>query len=331
LSVAEALVGLGVDAHQITLVCSYEPDLASLCAPDAAARWRRFHCVWPPQGSLPLPEDAGRDLGAGEWRRVFLSSDSCPASWISTERMKFLSRNRTSLLKFEGHGRYGESVYRRSAMIAQSGFGPKCEVSTDGFVRYVRIPGKPASANLTDATLRRLADYCAFRSKAFRVGEANASELERMAEFNLQQLGFSASVLLRVVQPVIPDSRMMSHEWVSTPQGDLLKTDGAAHGDDHFYPGPTDIAWDLAGTIVEWQMSAEAAKRFLELYCRRAGDDAEARILPYILAYLVFRIGFCQMAAESSSGPERARLLTQAASYRAQLESRVPSRLRQSA
>ena len=27
------------------------------------------------------------------------------------------------------------------------------------------------------------------------------------------------------------------------------------HGDDHFFPGPTDIAWDLAGTIVEWELA----------------------------------------------------------------------------
>ena len=61
---------------------------------------------------------------------------------------------------------------------------------------------------------------------------------------------------------------MMPHEWLELPDGRLLKLDGSAHGDDHFFPGPCDIAWDLAGTIVEWKLTAPEAEYFLEEYRR---------------------------------------------------------------
>ena len=39
------------------------------------------------------------------------------------------------------------------------------------------------------------------------------------------------------------------HEWLRLDDGNVRKTDAIAHGDDHLFPGPTDIAWDLAGAI----------------------------------------------------------------------------------
>ena len=69
------------------------------------------------------------------------------------------------------------------------------------------------------------------------------SALQRMAEHNLQELRFDLPVSLRLQRPVIADSRMQPHEWLLTPAGQVLKTDSGSHGDDHFFPGPTDIAW----------------------------------------------------------------------------------------
>ena len=59
---------------------------------------------------------------------------------------------------------------------------------------------------------------------------------------------------LRVLRPLIVDGRLQPWEWIVTRQGVLLKTDASSHGDDHFLPGPTDIAWDLAGVIVDWDL-----------------------------------------------------------------------------
>ena len=104
---------------------------------------------------------------------------------------------------------------------------------------------------------------------------------------------------------------MMPHEWLRDRDGRLWKTDAASHGDDHFYPGPTDIAWDLAGTIVEWRMREPAAEAFLGRYRWLSGDDARARVPFFVSAYSAFRLGFCRMAARAC--PDERERLTQAA------------------
>jgi len=141
-----------------------------------------------------------------------------------------------------------------------------------------------------------------------------------MAEHNLAELGLSLPVALKLERAVIADGRMQPHEWIFTDAGEILKTDSGSHGDDHFYPGPTDIAWDLAGAIVEWRMTPGLATEFLNLYRRISGDDANARIEDFIHAYTVFRWAYCKMAANAMSRtPEQARLDLAAESYAAAL------------
>src|SRR5205807_2282419 len=91
-----------------------------------------------------------------------------------------------------------------------------------------------------------------------------------------------------------------------TPVGSWVKTDGAGHGDDHFFPGPCDIAWDMAGAIVEWQMSPSAADFFCRAYQQLSGDDARSRLPAYLLAYSMFRLGFCRMAEAALGAGEEA-------------------------
>jgi len=89
---------------------------------------------------------------------------------------------------------------------------------------------------------------------------------------------------------------MQPHEWIRGKDGRIVKVDASTHGDDHFFPGPTDIAWDLAGTIVEWGLSGEAETYFIENYCRRTGDDPSARLPQFVRAYSIFRMAYCKMA-----------------------------------
>ncbi len=50
---------------------------------------------------------------------------------------------------------------------------------------------------------------------------------------------------------------MLPHEWIRTASG-FLKTDAVDHQDDLFFPGCQDIAWDIAGAIVEFGIPREA-------------------------------------------------------------------------
>ena len=87
---------------------------------------------------------------------------------------------------------------------------------------------------------------------------------------------------------MIADGRMQPHEWLLSADGHMLKTDSGSHGDDHFFPGPTDIAWDLAGAMVEWEMTAEQSAILLDLYRQKSGDDAGSRIQHFVIAYWPF-------------------------------------------
>jgi hypothetical protein len=104
----------------------------------------------------------------------------------------------------------------------------------------------------------------------------------------------------------------------------ILKTDGSLHGDDHFFPGPCDIAWDLAGAIVEWEMGDCVAKHFLAKYFEMTGDDARARIGAFVTAYAALRMGYCKMAAAAMPGSdEEFRLQQDHARYKDVLAARL--------
>ncbi|HEY6308564.1 MAG TPA: hypothetical protein VI488_19135 [Candidatus Angelobacter sp.] len=333
LSVAEALVAAGVLSERIILLCGREPDFDLLCADNGPQRARRFR--WIAVSSSPRkPAAAESFVGGGEWRKsLFRVPGEWPASWISFERLKYLSSADSAperLFKFAGLGHYGEQVREREERVAGARFGVGPRKEENGFVSYpwmkmktktktkMKTDGRPMSAeDLCPRVLARLAAYCAFRAESFAREPSGLSALGQMAEHNLYELGFERPVRLTLERPVLADGRMQPHEWLLMAQGEMLKTDSGSHGDDHFFPGITDIAWDLAGAIVEWKMSAGHTEAFLEAYLRASGDDAACRIDDFIAAYAVFRCAYCRMAGNALAGAEeQARLERAANEYR---------------
>ncbi|MGC2694205.1 MAG: hypothetical protein WA738_00285 [Candidatus Angelobacter sp.] len=320
LSVAEALEKAGVARKKIILLCGHEPKAEALCSDNAAERWRRYQCL-PAAGEPHRPAGAGIFIGGGQWRiRLFDRESEWPGAWTSMERLKYLSSEEAGprLFKFAGLGHYGQCILEREERVAAAGFGPTPRQESDGFVSYPWIEGRTMSASdLSQNALVRLAEYCAFRAQTFSASDVDISVLQEMAQHNLSELGFDSMTNLKLERPAIADGRMQPHEWLLAPSGQMLKTDSGGHGDDHFFPGPTDIAWDLAGAIVEWRMSEEHAKAMLDHYCRASGDDASERIAGFIKAYTVFRLSYCLMAANGMAGSdEQPRLQRTAESYR---------------
>ncbi len=165
----------------------------------------------------------------------------------------------------------------------------------------------------TPELLRHLARYCAFRVREFPADDSQPSALDEMASWNWS-LEFGSAPgprPLEVERRVFCDARMMPHEWLACPDGRLLKLDGVAHGDDHFFPGPCDIAWDLAGTIIEWKLQPAVQEFFLQEYRRLSEDDARRRLPSYLQAYAAFRFGWSKMAALASAGTPDEPLLWQ--------------------
>ena len=336
LAVAEGLERAGAPREKIVLVSSHSPNVDALCTGDAARRWRRFRCV-AVSGEARRPAKAIDFIGGGKWRdRAFTSEPDWPAIWTSFERLKYVSSNvdkegdEPRLYKFAGLGHYGEDVYERELKLASAGFGPMPRQESDGFVSYPWVSpqeGRSLSArDISPDVLARMAEYCAFRLRTFRVPLAELNALQQMAEHNLRELGLDSAAELRLKHPVIADGSMQPHEWLMTQEGRLLKTDSGSHGDDHFFPGPTDIAWDLAGAIVEWRMNEQQARDFVDRYRCASGDEPSARMNGFIRAYAVFRAAYCLMAANAMPGSdEEARLRDAAEKYKemaAKMESR---------
>jgi hypothetical protein len=338
LAVAEALEQAGAPREKIVLVTSHPANADALCADNATCRWRRFRCV-AVSGEARRPVRAVDFAGGGTWRqRAFESEPEWPAVWTSFERLKYVSSNADKeddgprLYKFAGLGHYGDDVYERELKIADAGFGPMPRWESDGFISYPWLSHQGSSGRLLSSrdispdVLARMAEYCAFRLRTFRVELAELNALQQMANHNLRELGLDSTAELRLEHPVITDGRMQPHEWLVTNEGRLLKTDSGSHGDDHFFPGPTDIAWDLAGAIVEWRMNEQQTRDFVDRYRCVSDDDPSARIGGFIKAYAVFRAAYCLMAANAMTGSdEEARLQRTAEDYKelaAKMESR---------
>jgi len=314
LSVAEALTQSSVPQERITAIGSRECDPETLCAADAARRWNRLRFV----STVPSISSRFQNyayLGGGDWRiHSFDREEDWPESWTQMERLKFLSPDGRRFFKFEGMGPLGREVRERAFILAKAGFSPGVSDAGDGFLSYQAVEGhRLRKRDVSPSVLERIARYCSFRVSNFSYSQPLNSELANMLEFNVQQeFGRDLALdpaLLASPHPVLADGRMQPFEWIASPQGELLKTDAISHGDNHFFPGPCDIAWDLAGTIIEWDLSVDAAEFLVRSFKHLSGIDVAQKLDAYKLAYFVFRLGFCKMATSTALGSrEEARL-----------------------
>jgi hypothetical protein len=301
LSVARALLDAGVPRPRIVLLGS-RPFPAA--APEERAQeWTRFRSYIVDYGRH-VPHGVGRSLGGGAWREVIYSDRShWPACWTDQERIKHLSSDGKVFFKFEGFGRFGKLARTQAKALAQAGFSPGLPVWDSGFIGYQFLHGRPLrSADLTEDLLSALASYCVFRLTNFPAADSDTAMLQEMMRVNLE-VEFHRQQQperLYLERPIYADCRMLPHEWFLTPEGRVLKTDSVSHGEGHQLPGPVDIAWDLAGAIIEWGLSPVQADIFLSQYRRQSGEDPRNRLPGYLLAYSVLRAAQCRMAAASA-------------------------------
>jgi hypothetical protein len=173
------------------------------------------------------------------------------------ERAKFLSSDSQVFWKFEGLGPYGTRSFSEAEALAERGFGPRVLQRKSGFLGYESIKGTALrSRDLLREYVEVIAAYCAFRAQNFssEMTAAQQHDLETMLGVNFErefgELLPDALTKLEVVNPVVCDAKMSPHEWLAAEDGRFLKFDATAHGDDHFFPGPCDIACYLAVAIV---------------------------------------------------------------------------------
>ncbi len=323
LAVAEALVAAGVAHEHIHLCCSHAVDPGRLIAEDAERRWSRFRTLVAPRTRLPRPS---LDLSGGAWRRLAYARPSeWPACWSEQERSKFKMQSADAALwKFQGVPPYDREPRARAELLWDAGFGPRLRGAQRGYFAFDWYGGGSLRHGRGTAPLARIARYLAFRKKYLHAAVSSTAALEQMTALNVAEaLGVSLprGFRLELESPVVPDARMMPYEWLKGDGVEPIKVDGIDHGDDHLLPGPTDIAWDLAGAAVEWDLAADEILALLEEYRRQTGDDPKRRFRPYAIAYCALRVGACTLALLTAGAAEGARLGRARAHYEGALRS----------
>ncbi len=278
------------------------------------------------------------DLSAGKWRDLFYSDPlDYPAVFPQHERRKYLTHNgfcrkhlgwkadigpaassvgnalySGCLLKFAGLGRYGRETRRLAETLADAGFSPPVVGLENGFLITRFLPGKPLSGQERQrGFLDTAVSYMAFLKHVFPSGPATSFEqifemvrenvFESMGEHWISHLDRLKS-LYAWVDPdhaTAVDGRMFPHEWIEA--GEIfLKTDGANHFNDHFFPGRQDIAWDLVGTFIEFRLDLQEREFLVERYIALTGDREIIGRLPfYRVVYLAYRLGYATEAADA--------------------------------
>lgn len=260
------------------------------------------------------------DISGGRWRPLLWPD---PADWPaiapSWERRKFLARSDggTWLLRFAGLGSIGERKLARARLLHAAGFTAEPRGLIHGFlVERWHDDARPLTAAPGPAQLAR---YLGFRARMFPADDnegATLPELFDMARFNAGQvLGEAVAARLDPWRPRLPDlagrvrrvatdGRLAPHEWLRLPNGQLLKADAHDHHAAHDLIGCQDIAWDIAGGAVEFDLPPTAIIGEIA----RAGAPADAELTAFLMpCYLAFRLGGHVMAANSLDGwPEEA-------------------------
>jgi hypothetical protein len=324
-AVAESLDPIVGRDDRIVFFPSWNASGDEFTSQRARLRWKRharFHVPfeeWFDPRVVLGEEHEIVDISAGAWRSHFIADPaSRPAVQPQHERRKLLSRDAhgrsRAIAKFVGFGDAARAKRARAECLADAGFVPRPLQLTRGFLVSAFREGRPLHrSTCTRATVERLAEYLAFVRSHFPAETCmQPSELGRMLVANASaalgpRWGEIADDLSRRAShadPIALDARMFPHEWIDTG-GALLKTDAVDHADDHFYPGPADIAWDLAATVIEFDCDACAEARLLASYALRSGDRAIAdRLGFYRAAYTAFRVGYATLATRAPIDPE---------------------------
>lgn len=243
------------------------------------------------------------------------------------ERRKFVVRTTSGdwLLRFSGLGEIGERKFRDAKLLGEAGFIPQVVGFRHGFMIQRWVKGRPLlGASDRRELMQTLGAYLALRARHLSTptGGASLEALRNMAVRNtLEALGSEAASVLRAslhgiaalqsrVRPVRTDSRLHGWEWLRTEHG-LLKIDAVDHCEAHDLVGCQDIAWDLAGAMVEHDLSQAELDELRRSICGvgvpDSGDELIAALVP---CYLAFQLGLWSTATDGAAQRRRVRFYT---------------------
>jgi hypothetical protein len=279
------------------------------------------------------PFETVEDLSVGRWREfAFRDQEDWPATALQFERMKFLcdrSEGSSVLWKFAGlhcdeDGRNAvEAIYEKLSERAKAGFAPAPLGAFRGFVAMPWVEGtRLTREDVDEAVLKRMGDYIMQAAEPALSAEEQETGISRLAEMLYwntkealgdsiaeQTRGFVDAARENTVPFSYGDGRLAPHEWIRTSNGLILKVDCEGHAADHTIVGRQSLLWDVAGALVEWNLSLEnAAQLFATIEEGGVQIDFDALAF-YLLAYSAFRLGLFSMSLDQTSDiAERSRL-----------------------
>jgi hypothetical protein len=318
-AVARSVRSLGAPPSRVVLLPGHEVDpgkLGSSRARRVFQEHRRFVGSFDPASAVTASHARVEDASAGRWRPLLRRGEADPPVQPQHERRKLFFYGDGSLpvshVRFAGLGRHGLRAARRAERLGNAGFGPRVEGFKDGYLSLRFVEGRPLErGSITPRVLETLGAYAAWTHRSFpskasmdrgallEMTTANVRESLGEAALDSHGRALEAWAWSLPDEATEVDGRLQPHEWIAAPRG-LVKVDGTDHGRDHFYPGPTDIAWDLAGAIAEFSLDAGAQFALLESFARCAGDRHVERRLPfYLVTYLAYRAGYAALASDT--------------------------------
>jgi len=291
-------------------------------------------------GPLEAPLE---DISAGAWRGIVHGPERpWPPAVPAMEKRKYrtIAAGRQVLVKFAGFGPIGERKLGEAQALSAAGFTAEPLALVHGFIVERWLPAAPAGTLATlprHQLVARLADYLGFRASAFPAAKdegASLRELVQMAVLNTaERLGRGPSGRLArrlsslptyepALERCVTDNRLQAFEWVVQPDGRLMKTDALDHAFGHDLVGCQDIAWDLAGAAVEFDLDHEER----EVLARRAEGTAGRRIPRQLIAllepcYIALELGRAHFGLVISADPrDRKRLQDMDRNYSQKLQ-----------
>jgi hypothetical protein len=215
-----------------------------------------------------------------------------------------------------GSGKDFELIARRNFFrqrkLFEESFAPEPLALIDGFIGMRWIEGRPLKPDdLDEGMLERLTDY--IMAVAIPSQSSNDADLvkrlRQIVSVNFEEtfdggIAEKGAALIGNLNGVshwqYGDGRVAPHKWIKADTGKIYKTDCWGHDLDHTCIGEQSVLWDVAGSVIEWQMSEQQVGAFIDLFASRNLAVGYDELRGYMLAYVAFRLGVLRFSGNAS-------------------------------
>jgi hypothetical protein len=226
------------------------------------------------------------------------------------------------LLKFVGLGAVGERKIAMAKALHAAGWTAEPLALVHGFLPE-RWHEDARSLSADDRSLPEIASYIGARARLFPAAHNEGASIQQL--FAMIRRNAELAVELNAVATLVrwelrlgsiakrivrarTDNRMDPRKWLRLPNGRVLKTDAIDHHCAHDLIGAQDIAWDVAGAAIEFDLNAKERAWLAAAVGRTAGWPVDPELLDFMtVAYVAFRLGQSQIAGmrAAADGYER--------------------------